>query len=137
MKLSGAGLQRHVCDSYTEEDPAVVSRSDWVGVPSGPATDQFVQSQALLWCLENIPVTSIWRARTYLRKFRAGDGLELYTRISRDLKLKMTDHQCSVPLRLSGKTSRSRTFSGICRLAPRAMTPVKIVRAVCHWEELK
>ena len=46
------------------------------------------------------------------------------SRISWDLKLKTTDHQCSVPLGLSGKTvNRSRSFSGMCRMAPRFIMP--------------
>ena len=38
------------------------------------------------------------------------------------VKLKVTDHQCSVPLGFSGKTSRSSSVSGMFLIADRFMT---------------
>ena len=61
-------------------------------------------------------------ALVYLRVFRAGLVLELWIVMVCEVKSKTIDHQCFVPLGFSGKTSRSRSDSGISRIAFRYRT---------------
>ena len=66
--------------------------------------------------------TRSWKACTYLGELLAGFGLESCICTFRDLKSKLTAHQCSVPLGLNGKTRRSRSLRGIALMAARFKT---------------
>ena len=70
----------------------------------------------------NISPTSSFSALVYLRVFRAGLVLELRIVMVCEVKSKTIDHQCFVPLGFSGKTSKSRSDSGISRIAFRCRT---------------
>ena len=92
------------------------------GDVSGPIVVQVSHDQMGWWYVVNSSATSILSARVYLAVFLDGVGLELCMFIVCAVKSKTTDHQCSVPLGLRGKMSRSNSVRGMFDRAERFMT---------------